>query len=173
MKIEQMSSTLKNLLPTLNDAARRRGLSRLQWASRAGVRAETLSRLAQRGDCDLTTLSALADAVGLRVALTAATDETMPSRMVRDHEERLLALAASRSLDLAEWREAGGSYFMSGFATLVANARGLNRNGLLALAEALHPGMTTVGNFKSWLARSPLSPSRFLPMLEQRLAARA
>lgn len=165
-----MTQALQNLLPTLTRAARRRGLSRRQWAEDAGLRAETLSRLAQRGDCDLTTLSALAKAVGLRVTLAAATAETMPARLTRDGEERLLALAASRSLDLAAWRAAGGDYFMSGLAALLANARGLDRDGLLRLAEALHPGMTTVENFQVWLAASPLSPSRFLPMLAQRLA---
>ena len=34
-----------------------------------------------------------------------------------------------------------------------------------ALAEVLHPGATEVPVFARWLKRSPLRPSRFLPML--------
>ena len=40
------------MLETLGNEARRANLSNTDWAARAGVRAETLSRLKQRGDCD-------------------------------------------------------------------------------------------------------------------------
>lgn len=49
--------------------AKARGLSRRELARRAGVRPETVSRIASRGTCDLATLAGLAAAVGLRFGL--------------------------------------------------------------------------------------------------------
>lgn len=54
-------------------AAKAQGLSRRALALRAGVRPETVSRIASRGTCDFATLERLADAVGLRLGLQ---DET-------------------------------------------------------------------------------------------------
>lgn len=50
-------------------AARARGLNRRALAERAGVRQETVSRIASRGTCDFATLQQLSAAVGLRLGL--------------------------------------------------------------------------------------------------------
>ena len=163
-----MDTPLESMLATMAHAAKREKLSNRDWAEKAGVRPETISRLKQRGDCDLATLAALAGAVNLRVALVPQLKMSMPKRFGREEEESLLALGASRSLDLAKWREAGSGFFMAGVAVMLAGVRGADRQALLALAEALYPGMSSVGTFQAWLKKSPLRPSRFLPMLLQR-----
>lgn len=162
---------LENMLATMAHAARRDKLSNRDWAQKAGVRPETLSRLKQRGDCDLTTLVALAEAVDLRLALVPRLKMSTPKSFDREEEEKLLVLCASRSLDLAKWREAGGGFFMAGVAVMLAGVRGFDRQALLALSEALYPGMSAADTFRAWLKKSPLRPSRFLPMLEQRIQA--
>ena len=74
----------------------------------------------------------------------------------------------SASMFLADeaWASAGPRFFMAGLAVMLAGERGLDRRGLLALAERLHPGMTEPAVFTLWLDRSPLRPSRFMPLLE-------
>ena len=57
------------LLIRIADAARARGLSRRALAQRAGLRPETVSRIASRGTCDFATLERLAAAAGLRLGL--------------------------------------------------------------------------------------------------------
>jgi hypothetical protein len=165
-----MKATLETMLETMSNEARRANLSNGDWAARAGVRAETLSRLKQRGDCDLATLAALAEAVDLQVTLVPRLRMSMPQRFDRDDEERLLALCASRSLDLSQWRAAGSRFFTAGVAVMLAGLRGFDRQAWLQLAEALYPGIGGMDTFRVWLKKSPLRPSRFLPMLEQRLA---
>jgi hypothetical protein len=165
---------MQTILATLRQAARRRGLSDSAWAAAAGVRKETLSRLRGRATCDFATLAALAHAVGATVtvssegpaALTA--DGHVPASVDRDYEARLLDLCASRTLDPAAWRAAGPAFFMAGLAVMLAGVRGFDRSRHLALAEALHPGGSAPEVFARWLARSPLRPSRFLPMLRAR-----
>ncbi len=157
------------MLDQLSQAARQHGLTQHDWATKAGLRSETLSRLKSRGDCDLATLNALAGAVGMRVGLMPATEAAMPAHFGREHEEELLALAASGSLDVRAWRDAGEPFFMAGLAVLLAGVPGFDRAALLALAEALCPGMSTMAMFERWLRDSPLKPSRFLPMLRQRM----
>jgi hypothetical protein len=56
-------------LARIADAAKSQGLSRRALAQRAGVRAETVSRIASRGTCDFATLERLAAAAGLRLSL--------------------------------------------------------------------------------------------------------
>ena len=56
-------------LARIADAAKSRGLNRRELAVRAGVRPETVSRIASRGTCDFATLERLAAAVGLRLGL--------------------------------------------------------------------------------------------------------
>jgi hypothetical protein len=165
-----MKSPLKNMLEVMGNEALRANLSNTDWAARAGVRAETLSRLKQRGDCDLATLAALAVAVNLRVALVPRLKMSVPKQFDRDDEERLLVLCASRSLDLAHWRTVGSRFFTAGVAMLLASVNGFDRQAWLQLAEALYPGMGSLNTFGLWLKKSPLRPSRFLPMLAQRLA---
>lgn len=60
------------ILQRIADAAKAQGLNRRALAQRAGVRPETVSRIASRGTCDFATLERLAGAVGLRLALEAS-----------------------------------------------------------------------------------------------------
>lgn len=62
-------SAVATTLTRIAEAARARGLSRRALAQRAGVRPETLSRVASRGTCDFATLERLAAAVGLRLGV--------------------------------------------------------------------------------------------------------
>lgn len=168
-------SNLESVLAALSASARRRGLTDTAWASCAGVRKETLSRLRSRRSCDFATLDALARAVGARIdvldvdgqPLTA--DGHFPVAVKREDEERLLELAVSRTLDAGAWKRCGPAFFMAGLAVMLAGVHGLNRPGLLALAERLHPGSSQVDGFTLWLARSPVRPSRFMPLLKERL----
>jgi DNA-binding phage protein len=162
---------LQRLLESITVAARNKGLNDSSWASAAGFSKETLSRLRRRSSCDLSTIIALCDAVGARLSVTVAAqpastpDGHFPSELSRDYERRLLALCASHRLDPAEWSAAGPDFFMAGLAVMLAGNADADRRGLLDLAEALHPGAAEVPVFTRWLERSPLRPSRFLPML--------
>jgi len=73
--------------------------------------------------------------------------------------------AARRWWAAAAWAAAGPAFFMAGLAVMLASNADADRRGLLALAERLHPGASEVPVFARWLKRSPLRPSRFLPML--------
>ena len=84
----------------------------------------------------------------------------------RSAEERLVALCASGDLRPSRWLRAGPPELMAGIAVMLASQRGYDRVRLLALAERLAPGMSTVEGFDSWLAQSPVSAARFLPMVE-------
>ena len=165
------TTELKRLMDSLTAAARNKGLNDASWAMAAGFSKETLSRLRRRSSCDLSTLLALADAVGASLAVTIATqpattsDGHFPSELSRDYERQLLALCASRRLDPAAWAAAGPAFFVAGLAVMLASSADADRRGLLALAELLHPGASEVPVFARWLKRSPLRPSRFLPML--------
>src|SRR5580693_2852187 len=173
------TTELKRLLDLLTIAARNKGLNDASWASAAGFSKETLSRLRRRSSCDLSTLIALADASGASLSVTVASqpvttsDGHFPRELSRDYERQLLTLCASRKLDPAAWAAAGPAFFMAGLAVMLASNADADRRGLLALAEHLHPGATEVPVFAWWLKRSPLRPSRFLPMLtmEQKHAA--
>jgi DNA-binding phage protein len=165
------TSELQRLLDSLTVAARKKGLNDTAWASAAGFSKETLSRLRRRSSCDLSTLMALADAAGANLSVTigaepaTTADGHFPRDLSRDYERRLLAFCASRQLDPAAWAAAGPAFFMAGLAVMLASNADADRRGLLTLAEALHPGATEVSVFARWLKRSPLRPSRFLPML--------
>jgi hypothetical protein len=164
--------SLQHLLAELRREARARGLSDAQWAARAGVRAETLTRLKDRSSCDLGTLMQLATVVGARLDLSWVTGSPgdavshWPESFSRDDEERLARFLSRRTLEPAAWLQHGSPYFMAGLATMLASLPGFDRCRYLELAEALHPGMTTPEVFEAWLQRSPLEPSRFVPMLE-------
>jgi hypothetical protein len=165
------TTELKRLLDSLTLAARNKGLNDASWAAAAGFSKETLSRLRRRSSCDLSTLIALADAADASLSVAVATqpattsDGHFPTELSRDYEHQLLTLCASRQLDPAAWAAAGPAFFMAGLAVMLASNAGADRRGLLALAEALHPGASEVPVFARWLKRSPLRPSRFLPML--------
>jgi hypothetical protein len=172
------SISLQEILERLTRAARILQLTDTQWAAQAGIRKETLSRMRGRTSCDLATLQALAEVVGAHVTVEdhtgpiAGPDARFPMRVDREFEERLLALCASGDLTPGHWRNLGPDFFMSGLAVMVASVPGFDRRALLDLAELLHAGSTQVDVFAEWLERSPVRPSRFLPMLEmQRHAA--
>lgn len=169
--MEKSTSALPRVLDALTRAARALKLSDTEWAARAGLRKETLSRLRRRLSCDFATLEALAAVVGVRVdvasesVLECSPDGHFPLQMNREYEERLLEFCASRLLDPRLWADLGPRFFMAGVAVMLASVAGFDRRSLLALAEQLHPGISEPAVFAQWLKRSPLRPSRFLPML--------
>jgi prevent-host-death family protein len=93
-----------------------------------------------------------------------------PRVLDRAAEERLLSLAASRDLRPSRWQRAGDPWLLAGVATMLASQPEFDRVRLLALAERLHPGMSTTEEFGRWLERSPLRPARFLPMLRKEMS---
>lgn len=170
-----MSKSPAMLPPVLNELTRRAralGLTDTAWARRARVRKETLSRLRSRQTCDFGTLSALSQAVGasLEVSEGRAPDSTpdghFPAGVDRDYEERLVSLCASGDHDPVRWASAGPRFFMAGLAVMLASSQERNRRALLALAEDLHPGASELPVFNRWLQRSPVRPSRFLPLID-------
>jgi hypothetical protein len=166
---------LQTALLALTHQARVLGFTDTEWAARAALRKETLSRLRQRQSCDLATLQALAQAVGARLGVLEANppgstaDGHFPARVNRALEDQLLDLCASRNFDCERWVSSGPRFFMSGLAVMVASVKGFNRTELCALAERLHPGSSAPEVFSLWLARSPVRPSRFLPLLASRV----
>jgi DNA-binding phage protein len=173
--MKKSTTELARIVEALTRAARRRGMNDSQWAAAAGLPKETLSRLRGRAGCDLRTLTALGAAAGARLAVlegspvTATTDEHFPDRIDRKYEARLLDLCASGILDPDAWRAFGPPFFIAGIAVMVASVRGAPRESLLALAEKLHPGISQPEVLRAWLARSPIRPSRFLPMLKAKM----
>lgn len=165
------TTELQRLLDSLTVVARKKGFNDAAWASAAGFSKETLSRLRRRSSCDLSTLIALADAADAGFSVTVAaqpattSDGHFPRDLSRDYERQLLALCSSGQLDPSAWVAAGPAFFMAGLAVMLASNVDADRRGLLALAEVLHPGASEVSVFARWLKRSPLRPSRFLPML--------
>jgi hypothetical protein len=155
------------LLRSLSARARQAGLNDRQWAAKAGLRPETLSRVKRRAHCDSATLNALARACGTALALQPAQspDGLFPASFGRDEEEALLQLALSESRDPALWRRLGPQFFMAGFALFLAAAGEANREAYSALAEELHPGITSHSAFRRWLRDAPLKAARFLPLL--------
>jgi hypothetical protein len=165
-ELQEVKTTPAQLLEEMTPAARRRYGSDRQWALACGLPPETLSRLRRRDSCDFRTLEALASAAGFRLAAArAAGDETT---FGREREEPLLDLAASGETDPSVWHSHGDPFFMAGLAMMLASARGFDRRRYLELAEALHPGMSLPEVFELWLDRTPISPSRFLPLVRHR-----
>ena len=171
MLMKRSTPHLRSVLDTLEQKARGLGLTDTRWAARAGIRKETLSRLRGRRSCDFETLQSLARAVGATVnvidekAPGSTADGRFPAKFDRDYEELLLDLCASGEFTLERWRRLGPAFFMAGLAVMVASTPEFDRRSLLDLAEDLHAGSSQVGVFALWLERSPVRPSRFLPML--------
>jgi hypothetical protein len=159
------ASRLHAHLAQLEHAASVRGLNRAQWSERAGVRAETLSRLFSRDDCDLRTLTSLASAAHQTLLLVPAPEREMPDAWDRDVERRYALLCASGSTDVARWLREEPRYFLAGLAMMMASSRDVDREAYLALATALCPAMLQAGEFEHWLSLTPAKPSRFLPMV--------
>jgi hypothetical protein len=164
-------STPARLVEQMALAARARFASEASWARAAGLPRETLSRLKRKPSCDLRTLEALARAAGcalVAVPQAGPSEGEPPAAFGREHEARLLDLAASGRIDPGLWRGHGSGFFMGGLAVMLAGARGFEREKYLRLAEALHPGISTPEVFGVWLRKSPLRPARFLPMARRR-----
>src|SRR5271168_3600534 len=165
------SSPMCEVLEQLERAARTQRLNDTEWAARAGIRKETLSRLRGRPSCDFSTLDALARTTGSSIGVVDARrfnttqDGVFPASLQRDYEEQLIALCESRNLDAATWAGLGPKFFMAGIAVMLASVPEFDRRALLDLAEQLHAGSSHVTVFALWLQQSPLRPSRFLPML--------
>jgi DNA-binding phage protein len=166
---------LKSLLDALTTAARAKGLNDAAWAAASGFSKETLSRLRRRSSCDFSTVLALANAAGCSLVVSttnrpkSTSDGHFPSELPRDYEQELLSLCAAPTLDARAWSSAGPTFFMAGLAVMLASSPETDRRALLNLAETLHPGATELSVFGTWLRRSPVRPSRFLPMLAMEL----
>lgn len=168
------TSQLQELLADLTGRARRNGWSDAEWARRADLPKETLCRLRSRSTCDFATLAALAAALHadlgvVEPAQPMTADGLWPARVDREYESRLVDVLATGTTQPDDWRPLGPLFFMAGLAVTLASVTGLDRPAYLALAEALHPGSTEPRAYGCWLERTPLSPSRFLPMLQQRM----
>jgi hypothetical protein len=169
--MEKSTIQLSTILESLQRRARALGLTDTEWAARAGIRKETLSRLPGRSSCDFATLQTLARAVGADVSVIdgntpgSTEDGRFPAQLDREYEEQLVDLCASGDVDPKRWRRYGPPFFMAGLAVMVASVPEFDRRSLLDLAEALHAGSSQVGVFALWLENSPVRPSRFLPML--------
>jgi len=94
----------------------------------------------------------------------------MPRSLSRAEEERLLQLAASGDTRPSRWRRAGNPRLLAGLAALLGSLDLGDRERLLALAEQLWPGMSTLEVANDWLRHSPIKADRFVPMLRARLA---
>ena len=68
--INMKPSTIAQTLRQITAAAADKGLTRRDLARLAGVRPETVSRIATRGTCDYATLERLANAAGLHLGVT-------------------------------------------------------------------------------------------------------
>ncbi len=161
------------LLAQMAAAARTRFASDARWAAACGLPKETLSRLKKNPSCDLRTLGALAHAAGCTLVAVPSVrggGVHMPASFDRAYEEALARLCASGNTEAERWLAHGPAYFMGGLAVLVAGARGFDRERYLRLAEALHPGICAPEVFGAWLDRSPVQPSRFLPMTRKNKA---
>lgn len=89
-------------------------------------------------------------------------------RWGRHEEARVVELCARGDFRPSRWLRAGDAHTLAGVAAMLASERGFDRRRMLALAERLHPGMSTPGVFGQWLARAPVEAARFLPLLRQR-----
>ena len=167
----ERSTELNVILEVLDREVRALRLTDTEWATRAGIRKETLSRLRGRRSCDFGTLDALARVVGSRIgvitdnAIRTTRDGRFPATFDRDFEAKLIDLCASRDLDAMVWGRLGPQFFMAGLAVMLASVPEFDRRSMLELAERLHAGSSQADVFALWLKGSPLRPSRFLPML--------
>lgn len=159
------------LVERMQPAARYKFKTLAAWAKASGLTQETLSRLKSNPSCDLRTLEALARSAGFRVTVAPErgnSDMQMPVPFLRDHEARLIDLAASGNTDLDTWQQHGPTFFIGGLAVMLGCARGFDRERYMLLAEKLHPGISHHEVFGRWLEQSPVDPARFLPMVRAR-----
>jgi antitoxin (DNA-binding transcriptional repressor) of toxin-antitoxin stability system len=88
-------------------------------------------------------------------------------------DERVLELCARGDFRPSRWLRAGNPRQLAGVAVMLASQDGFDRTRMLALAERLHPGMSTPAGFSRWLTESPIQAARFLPMLHARMQEHA
>lgn len=100
---------------------------------------------------------------------TRAKKTRRPLRWSRREEERVLELCAGGDYRPSRWLRAGDPEVLAGVAAILASQNCFDRTRMLALAERLHPGISTPAAFGNWLARSPVQAARFLPMVRQRM----
>ena len=107
------TNPVQTLLRALSGMARDAGWSDAEWARRSGLPKETLCRLRSRSNCDVATLAALSNALGMQ--LTAGHPSVgrshatglWPTVVDRRFEARLIDLLRSGSTSEAKWRELG------------------------------------------------------------------
>ena len=87
----------------------------------------------------------------------------------RRDEERAIELCARGDFRPSRWLRAGDRRTLAGVVVMLASLDGFDRPRLLALAERLHPGMSTPAGFGRWLVDSSIQATRFLPMLQARM----
>ena len=91
------------------------------------------------------------------------------SKWGRSDEERVIELCAKGDFRPSRWLRAGSPDMLAGVAAMLASVEGFDRTRMLALAERLQPGMSTVEAFGQWLASTPIRAERFLPRLKARM----
>src|ERR1700736_4913061 len=84
-------------------------------------------------------------------------------------EERVLEICAKGDFRPSRWLRAGDPRQLAGVAVVLASQENFDRPRILALAERLHPGMSTPAGFSRWLSSSPSQAACFLPMLHARM----
>lgn len=170
--MQKSTNPVQTLLRVLSGMARDAGWSDAEWARRSGLPKETLCRLRSRSNCDVATLAALSNALGMQLTAGHASVERShatglwPTVVDRRFEVRLIDLLRSGSTSVAEWLELGPRFFLAGLAVMLASVPGFDRRRYLALAESLHPGASEPRVFEKWLADTPLPPARLLPMVQ-------
>lgn len=138
--------TPATLLARVADHARAQGLSRRALAQRAGVRPETLSRIASRGTCDFGTLERLAAAAGLRLGIqedqTRVAGQARVEVLRRQGLIRTLAKAhGARSIELFGSAARGEDWPGSDLDFLVELEPGRSLLDLIGLAEDLQDAL--------------------------------
>jgi hypothetical protein len=92
-----------------------------------------------------------------------------PPTWDRHYEARVIELCAKSDFRPSRWLRAGNPDMLAGVAAMMASVEGFDRTRMLALAERLKPGMSTVEVFGQWLAKTPIRAERFLPLLKTRI----
>jgi len=163
----ESTGRLGAILGKLTGRARLRGWSDAEWARHAGLPKETLCRLRSRDSCDFRTLDTLAWSVGTTLDCVLPRRPLTPDRLCPvevdvAYEDDLLDLVNAPAADESRWRALGPAFFMGGIAGTLADAPGQPRAAWLALADGLHPGITSSAVHDLWLARTPWPPARWL-----------
>jgi prevent-host-death family protein len=118
--------------------------------------------------------------VAYLVPVSAGWKRASPNRKARSQpgwsrldEQRVLELCAKGDFRPSRWLRAGDPRLLAGVAVMLASQDGFDRPRMLALAERLHPGMSTPDGFSRWLSTTPVQAARFLPMLRARMQEHA